>query len=80
MKELVKQLQVKANMIQMGERIAWGSDTDLMLQAADKIEELEVLLLAIKNDLLERSEKDSKGGKVVNLSNGLWHKLNKTIK
>lgn len=53
MSDLPKQLRIKAGMINMGERIAWGSDSALMGQAADLIEqqqariaELEVLIAA----------------------------------
>lgn len=41
MSKLVNQLRVKAGVMEMGERIAWGSDTALMREAADKIESLE---------------------------------------
>jgi len=34
MNDLVKRLEIKAGMIEMGERIAWGSDTALMREAA----------------------------------------------
>jgi hypothetical protein len=35
---LIKSLRIKAGVMQMGEKIAWGSDTALMLQAADMLE------------------------------------------
>lgn len=41
MSDLPKQLRIKAGMIHMGERIAWGSDTTLMEEAADLIEQLQ---------------------------------------
>lgn len=41
MKNLPKELRIKAGMISMGEHIAWGSDNALMYKAATKIEELE---------------------------------------
>lgn len=41
MSKLVNQLRVKAGVMEMGERIAWGSDTALMREAADRIEALE---------------------------------------
>jgi hypothetical protein len=37
---LVRNLRVKAGVMQMGEKIEWGSDTRLMYQAADRIEKL----------------------------------------
>lgn len=40
MTDLVNRLRIKAGMIQMGERIAWGSDSDLMYEAADMIERM----------------------------------------
>ena len=39
--DLIKRLEIKAGMISMGEKIAWGSDTDVMYEAAEKIRELE---------------------------------------
>lgn len=40
MSDLPKRLRIKASMIALGERIAWGSDTALMEEAADAIEAL----------------------------------------
>lgn len=40
MKTLPEKLRIKASMIQLGERIAWGSEAELMEQAADEIERL----------------------------------------
>lgn len=40
MSDLPKRLRIKASMIALGERIAWGSDTALMEEAADVIEAL----------------------------------------
>ena len=39
-KTLSEQIRIKAGMMQMGEKIAWGSDTALMEQAADEIDRL----------------------------------------
>ena len=38
---LSRDLRIKASMINLGERIAWGSDTALMDAAADRIDALE---------------------------------------
>lgn len=38
--DIINRLRIKAGMIQMGELIAWGSDSDLMYEAADMIEQL----------------------------------------
>ena len=46
MSDLPKRLRIKASMIQLGERIAWGSETELMHEAADRIAELESQLAA----------------------------------
>jgi hypothetical protein len=35
--KLIKQLEIKAGMIEMGERIAYGSDSALMRQAAQAL-------------------------------------------
>ena len=40
MSDIIKRLRFKAGMIQMGERIEWGSDSGLMYEAADMIEQL----------------------------------------
>lgn len=37
--QLAEALRTKADMINMGERIAWGSETALMRQAADVIQQ-----------------------------------------
>lgn len=37
MSDLAKRLRIKAGMIEMGERIAWGSDSALMREAADAL-------------------------------------------
>jgi transposase len=39
--DLVKRLTIKAGVMEMGEKIDWGSDTSLMREAAARIEELE---------------------------------------
>jgi hypothetical protein len=41
--------------------------------------ELLELLVGIRADMLIRGEQDNHGGKVVNMSNGLWHRLNEMI-
>ena len=38
MTDLVKRLRIKAGMIELGELIAWGSDSALMREAADALE------------------------------------------
>ena len=48
MSDLPKQLRIKAGMIHMGERIAWGSDTTLMEEAADLIEQLQARVLELE--------------------------------
>lgn len=65
MSDLPKQLRIKAGMIHMGERIAWGSDTALMEEAANLIEQQQAeidALKAQKENLLERLERESKAG------------------
>jgi hypothetical protein len=37
-KALIKALRIKSILMEMGEKIAWGSDTTLMRQAADMLE------------------------------------------
>ena len=48
MKSLAERLKTKAMMIAMGEKIAFGSDSELMLEAAKEIERLEAELAAIR--------------------------------
>lgn len=38
MTDLPERLRIKASMIELGERIAWGSDSSLMREAADALE------------------------------------------
>jgi hypothetical protein len=40
-KTLSERLRIKAGVMEMGEKIAWGSDTALMREAADVINKLE---------------------------------------
>ena len=49
-KTLSEQLRIKAGMMQMGEKIAWGSDTALMEQAADEIDRLEAELAQLRKE------------------------------
>lgn len=51
--DLVKRLTIKAGCIDMGEKIAWGSDTALMREAAERIEELEAKLAKAVEALFE---------------------------
>lgn len=39
--DLVKRLDIKSGVMEMGEKIAWGSDTALMREAARKIEAMQ---------------------------------------
>jgi len=41
MRDIKDRLKTKAAMISLGEHIAWGSDTALMIEAAQRIEEIE---------------------------------------
>ena len=47
MNDLTERLRMKADMISLGERIVWGSDTGLMLEAAERIAELEAQLARV---------------------------------
>ena len=47
MNNLTDRLKSKADMISLGERIVWGSDTGLMLEAAERIAELEAQLARV---------------------------------
>ena len=48
-------------------------------EAANRIEEMQVLLERIKRDLLLRGETDSEGVTAVNLSSGLWLRLKELL-
>ena len=56
---LAKQLEIKAGVMEMGERIAWGSDTSLMRQAAallrSQAKEIERLKRSVH---IEETERD----------------------
>jgi chromosome segregation ATPase len=51
--DLVKRLTIKAGVMEMGEKIAWGSDTSLMREAADRIEAMTEQLEAARADAKE---------------------------
>lgn len=49
--DLPKKLRITAGVINMGGRIAWGSDTALMEEAAELIEEQQADIDALKQEL-----------------------------
>lgn len=60
MSDIVKRLDIKAGVMEMGERIAWGSDTALMREAARAIEAKDRRIAELEVDktaLMERDEK-----------------------
>jgi hypothetical protein len=70
--DLVKRLTIKAGVMEMGEKIAWGSDTSLMREAADRIEELEQML-ARAVEALEKIEAGlPAGSSLFDGKNPLW--------
>lgn len=48
---LPQRLRTKADMIHMGEKIAWGSETALMFEAADALEAATQELESLKHDI-----------------------------
>lgn len=40
MNDLIKRIEIKASVMEMGEKIAWGSDTSLMREAAQELKKL----------------------------------------
>ena len=48
MSNLPKRLRIKAGMIQLGEIIAWGSDAEIMEEAADEIDRLKAVPMKYK--------------------------------
>jgi hypothetical protein len=48
---LTKHLRIKSDMINMGERIQWGSETAIMDEAATTIEHLEAALIKAQSAL-----------------------------
>ena len=55
MSDLAKQLDVKAGLMEMGERIAWGSDTAIMRQAARTIEAKEKRIAELEAEVNEQA-------------------------
>lgn len=51
MSDLPKRLRITAGMIQLGERIAWGSDAEIMEEAADEIDDLLIKLSIVRSEL-----------------------------
>lgn len=61
--DLVKRLDIKAGVMEMGEQIAWGSDTALMREAARRIEAFEkreALLVSLTGTLWPQNETTEK--------------------
>ncbi|MEO9231539.1 MAG: hypothetical protein ABI216_21675 [Devosia sp.] len=62
--KLVERLRIKSSMIHMGEKIAWGSETALMDEAADRLAQLlaerDSLAAKLKSaeELVERAFRD----------------------
>jgi len=54
--DLVKNLIVKAGVMETGERIAWGSDTALMREAASRIEALEAEVVQRKLEVAHAND------------------------
>lgn len=50
-KTLQERLLIKAGIMENGEKIAWGSDTALMREAANEIEQLEKIIEAMTDKL-----------------------------
>ena len=53
MSDIVKRLEIKAGVMEMGERIAWGSDTALMREAAHQITTLTAEVARLTGGLAE---------------------------
>lgn len=51
MSDIVKRLEIKAGVMEMGERIAWGSDTALMREAAHQITTLTAEVARLTGEL-----------------------------
>ena len=58
MTDLTLRLLNKADMIEMGEKIHWGSDSEIMREAAARIAALEAALKDIDDDLKYASQAD----------------------
>lgn len=57
MSDLPKHLRIKASVMNMGERIAWGSDTALMEQAADLIEQQQARIAELEEQLIIQTKR-----------------------
>lgn len=75
---LAKNLRIKSDMINMGERIQWGSETALMDEAATTIEHLEAALIKAKEAINWRLDFDRQEcGEVIRaMENGSIPKTN----
>lgn len=51
MSDLIERLNTKAQMITLGERIAWGSETALMREAATALAEAEAEIVRLRGAL-----------------------------
>ena len=58
MSKIANQLRIKAGVIELGECIAFGSETELMRLAADEIERLEAAILQTIEENLHLADGD----------------------
>lgn len=65
--ELVKRLLDKADMIEMGERIAWGSDSAIMREAAQELSDQEKAIVGIDEERVGSREGCIERNKQINL-------------
>lgn len=70
--DLPKKLRITAGVINMGGRIAWGSDTALMEEAAGLIEQQQAEANALKAEVSElKSELNCRSNTIIELESGL---------
>lgn len=83
MSDLPKRLRIKAGMIQLGEIIAWGSDAEIMEEAADEIDDLLIKLSIAQSQLgalhTESAMKREMAAKAANPFHGMWQDAAGTI-
>jgi hypothetical protein len=79
--ELVKELRMVSNMINMGERIAWGRETALMDKAADALTTIYQRGIKSERERIEDVFKEKVPPHAMGLEDSVWLKrlLNKAF-
>ena len=77
--KLADELNIKANMINLGEKIAWGSDSGIMDKAATILRQQQAEIDALKKYIAESNALDKKLHESIQKANEVWGNATKSI-